>query len=105
MKMLSGTAFGGSRQMLTLFYTAYIESLIDYGLPIYASTAPHLLAQRDVVTSSSVCLIIGAWRSSALPALYCEANIMPPDLHRQELQARFLAQLFNKPPLHPAHAK
>ena len=104
MRVLAGSRFGGSRPKLLLFYLAYIRGLTDYGLPLYSSASPSLLARLDVIHSTATRLLIGTWRSTSLPSLYCEAGLLPPDLYREERCGRLLLQLLFRPADHPFHA-
>ena len=104
MRVLAGSRFGGSRPKLLLFYLAYIRGLTDYGLVLYSSASPSLLARLDVIHSTAARLLIGTWRSTPLASLYCEAGILPPDLYREERCGRFLLQLLFRPAEHPFHA-
>lgn len=103
MRSLSGSSFGGSRQVLLRFYLAYIRGCTDYGLPLYSSAAPTLLSRLDVVHSTAARLIVGCWRSTPLPALFCELGLLPPDLHREFRLVAFHLQLLHRPREHPIH--
>ena len=104
LRSLSGSRCGGNRQVLLRFYQAYIRGCTDYGLPLYSSASPTLLASLDVVHSTAARLIVGAWKSAPLPALYCELGCLPPQFRRELLVVSFYIQLLHRPALHPVHS-
>ena len=48
-------------------------------------------------------LIAGAWRSTPLPALYCEAGVLPPYEQRLRISRIQYGKLCSSPPDHPIH--
>lgn len=105
LRAVSGTSFGGSRETLQMLYGAHIRSLVDYSLPLISSAAPYLLKKLDVIHSTGMRLVTGAWRSTPLKALFCEAGTLPPDLHREERCVKLFTSLRCRDYNHPIHAK
>ncbi|XP_018025258.1 uncharacterized protein LOC108680853 [Hyalella azteca] len=103
LRVLSGSKFGGSRATLLRFYQNYIRGYTDYGLSIYTSASPTLLSRLDVIHSTAARLIVGTGKSTPLPSLYCEAGLLPPEIHRNRCSALFHLQLLHRPPTHPVH--
>ena len=103
MKSLAGTRHGSSRQHLITYYQAYIKGMTDYGLPIYSSAAPTTLAKLNVIHSTAMRIITGAWRCTPLISLYCEVGIPPPDLQRQNSVAVHQAKMCTRSLGHPIH--
>ena len=103
MRCMAGVSSGISRTHLKTFYTAYIKSVADYCLPIFSSAAPSTLQKLDVIHNTAIRIITGAWRNTPIQALYCEAGLMPPHMHRASSSATQYAKLLSSPPDHPIH--
>ena len=86
LRFLSYHRWDVDRITLLRLYTALILSKLNYSAVVYASTAPHFLALLNPVQSQALRLASRAFRSSPVPSLEMEANVMPMDL-RQELIA------------------
>ena len=91
----------GTKDLLRNYFVTHIKSLIYYGLPIYSSSAPTNLSKINIVYISAVGPITGAWKSTPIHALYCEAGILPPDLQLTMNCASYLAKLRAVPADHP----
>ena len=98
---MAGTKNGLSKNLLKIYFVTHIKSLINYGLPIYSSAAPTNLNKINIVYNSAVRLITGAWNSSPIHALYCEAGILPLDQQPTVICASHLAKLKAAPADHP----
>lgn len=101
MRCLAGVRNGITRELLNLYYQAHIKSIINYGLPIYSSSAPTNLNRLAVLHNTAARLITGAWKSTPLHALYCEARIIPSDIQVAIACANFIIRLLTGPADHP----
>lgn len=74
-KILSNKNTGSDRKTLTTIYNAIIKSKIDYGSHIYGSAKKTVLKQLDTINNSALRIITGAYRTSPILSLYCDAGI------------------------------
>ncbi len=80
LKKLSNTSWGADRTSLLRVYTSHIRSILDYGSIVYNSAKPSNIKKLNSVQNQGIRLSIGAFRTSPVPSLQAEANILPLDL-------------------------
>ena len=84
MKRIASTNWGMCTRSLIIFYKAFIRSKLDYGCEAYGSASKTILAKLDVIQSSALRIALGAFRSSPIISLHCEANLILLSYRRQE---------------------
>ena len=75
--------------------------MTDYGLPIYSSAASTTLAKLNIIHSTTMRIITGAWRCTPLISLYCEVGIPPSDLQGKIPVAMHQAKISTRSLGHP----
>lgn len=100
MKSIARVHWGADRSTLMLFYNATVLSVLDYGCSIYGTASPSVLHSLDSVHHMGVRISSGAFRSSRICNLLCEAGVLPLSYHRQLVMMRTAISLFHDPTLH-----
>ena len=95
LKMLSPTHWGGDPLILTLFYKSIIRAKIDYGSSLYGSASQTHLQKLERFQSKCLRLIIGAFKSTPIPALSAETGIHPLTFRRNYLTDRVLTRIIS----------
>jgi len=103
LKRLAGVKWGSSRENLLHLYQSYILSKIDYGSIVYGSAAPTNLKKLDVIHTTAMRIILGAFPSTPTQALYIETGLAPLKHRRSWLMAKKLILLASAPPDHPLY--
>lgn len=85
LKTLSCTKWGSDRETLIRIFKSLILSKLDYGCIVYSSSNNGLLKSLDPVQNTAIRLSLGAFRSSPVTSLQCEASVMPLNLRRERL--------------------
>ena len=102
LKCISHNEWGADRNTLLLVYRALIRSLLDYGCMLYKSASKHLLKKLDAVQCTSLSLVAGAMKGTALSSLLHDCDELPLNLRRDMLSAKYLAKILSCPG-HIAH--
>ena len=104
LKYLSHPKTGCNRKLLLQLYKSLIRSQLDYGSPIYNLTCKTTLTLLDTIQSTSLRLVLGAFRTSPRLSLCAESAEPPLSYRRSILSSNFLVSLSNSPqlPLHQA---
>jgi len=89
MKSLAGTTWGASRESLLCIYKAYILGKLNYGCVLYGSAAVTTLRKLDTIQHTALRIILGAFPSTPILALYVESGMLP-------LQHMFDASIIRK---------
>ena len=97
LKCLSHNDWGSNRNVLLSVYRAMIRSIIDYGCVLYHSASPSLLKRLDSVQCSSLTLVTGAMRGTALSSLLLECDEMPLSVRRTWIINKYLAKVKSRP--------
>ena len=74
LRLLSGVRWGADRTVLLRLYRALIRSKLDYGCFIYGSANKSKLRLLDTIHHRGIRLSTGAFRTSRIASLYCEAG-------------------------------
>ena len=80
MRVLAGTKWGADRQSLLKINEALIRSRIAYGCPAFISAAESNLKKLEVIQNAALRLALGVWKSTRIPNLQVEANVVPVKL-------------------------
>ncbi|CAL4075705.1 unnamed protein product, partial [Meganyctiphanes norvegica] len=81
MRALSGTSWGANRECQLKIYNTMIKSKMAYGSQLLISASPSNLYKLEIVQNMALRIATGAWNNTHIPALQCEANILPLDLY------------------------
>ena len=102
LKVLSGTSWGADRTSMLRLYRSLIRSKLDFGCTIYASARKSYIGILDPVHNAGIRLCTGAFRTSPIVSLHCEAGEAPLKIRRDYLLASYIAKLRGMPK-HPAY--
>ena len=105
LKVLGNSKWGCSRRALTKFYTACIRSVIDYGYPIYGSISPSNYSKLQVIQSSAIRIILGAWKNSPIADMHCELAMPMLSVHHKDVLLSHLWKLQDSPFSNPVFNK
>lgn len=97
LRCLSHLSWGADRETLLLIYKSLIRSRIDYGSVIYSSARKSRLKILDTIQCTGIRLAIGAFRTSPLDALCCEAGISPLKLRRSKMMLNYAVSKRSQP--------
>ena len=87
---LSQTTWGADRTTLLHFYLVLVHSKLDYSAHVYCTASPRALRILDPVQNEGLRLATVAFRSSPIPSLHVESNVLPLDLHSESLVVKTL---------------
>lgn len=76
-KILSNLTWGSDQNSFILIYKSLIFSLINYGSIIYGTTKRNLLNILDPIHNQGITLAIGAFRTSPVDSILCNAGELP----------------------------
>ncbi len=102
MRCLAGTSWGSSREILLKFYNAYIQSILNYGQILYASSSPSLRQSLEVVRNTGLRIATGARKSTPIMSLLVESSFMSTRYQSHYNATKFYAkctQLSNSHPI------
>ena len=83
LRKLSSTKWGSKRKPLTLLFKATVMSIINYCSPIYNSATDAVLKSLNPVQSQGLRICTGAFRSSPINSILCEAGEPPLKLQNE----------------------
>ena len=81
-RKVAHTVWGAKRSILISIYKALVQSVLDYGCPIYGSASASVLAQLNPVQTQCMRICTGAFKSSPNPSVLCESGLPPLSIHR-----------------------
>jgi hypothetical protein len=84
LKALSGLRWGADQDILLRIHQMMVLSVIEYGAAAYSSARPRTLKILDPLHNQGIRLALGAFRSSRIENLLCEAG-MTTLQHRRNL--------------------
>ena len=82
LKKLAHTSYGSDRLMLIKLYHTLIRPIIDYGAPLYCFAPKSRLDSLNVIHNTCLRLITGAFRTTPIDSLLCEAAEPPLSIRR-----------------------
>lgn len=97
LKCLSNKHWGAEGRLLLNIYQTLVRSKIDYGCIAYASAKVTILKQLDVLHNTALRIILGAYRTTPVDSLYCEAGEAPLELRRQILSLSYASKITANP--------
>ena len=100
MKSLASTKWGAHRNMLILFYQSYIRSKIIYATQVYSSASKSILSRLDIVQNNAIRIITGLRRSTPIPALHFESNLLSLELVTKMFVLRYYYRITSLPSNH-----
>jgi hypothetical protein len=82
-------AWGANNTIIIRTYKSLVLSVIDYGSIIYEAAPESILKSLDPIHSQGIRLSIGAFKTSPVPSILCEANTPPLEIRRNILTHKF----------------
>ena len=83
-KKLTSTKWGAKRKMLMVLFKVTVLSIINYCSPVYSSASFSVLKALNTVQTQGIRLCTGAFRSSPINSILCEAGEVPLSLQREQ---------------------
>ena len=102
-RCISGSKFGADRATLLRLYKSLVLPIIEYGSVVYAGGCKTALNEVVKIQNLFLRIALGVLRTSPIPALEVESNIMPLKFRRMELTLRYISKIAQIPN-HPASA-
>lgn len=93
LRMVTNTAWGGDRTSMLRLFRAVVRSRIEYGSCAYGSADPARLKALEVTINSGLRTAIGAFRSSPIPSLCCEAGELPSNYRRLQMEVKYFLKV------------
>lgn len=103
LKVISGSKWGASKEVLSSVYKGLIRSVIDYGSEVYDTSVKTHKNKLDKIQAQCLRICCGALMTTPINALQVECGDMPLDLRRLWLQCK-LAVKYKFNPNHPTSA-
>lgn len=100
LRAVASTSWGGQRDLLLRFYTAFIRRKIAYGCHIFGSACKSLLGKLETVQNQCLRTVSGALCATPLDALRCELAIPALLDYFDECSCLALIKLFHLPEDH-----
>ena len=93
LKILSNKSWGADTTVLLKIYRSIIRSKIDYGCIAYNSATNTILKKLDTVQNSALRISLGAYRTSPIGSLQCEASEPPLSKRRAYLSISYATKI------------
>ena len=103
LRALGGTTWGARRDVMLKIYITWIRSKILYGCQALIAASPTNIKKLEVIQNATLRLAIGAWNSTFLPALHCEANVVPLQILIEEQTLKHYYEVKSIGLQHPLH--
>jgi ribonuclease HI len=84
-KALSGLKWGADQDILLRIHQMVVMSVIEYGVSTYASARKNNLKPLNTLHNQGIRIALGAFKSSRLENLYCEAGMTSLEQRRELL--------------------
>lgn len=97
LKILGHHKWGAQKEVLLNLYRSLIRSKIDYGCISYGIARPTILKKLDSIHNTAVRISTGAFCTSPVRSLLCEAGEMPLHYRRQQLTMSHIINLARNP--------
>lgn len=97
LKTLAGTSWGADRRTLLRIYDSLIQSRLDYGAVVYSSATNNVLASLDSVLNQGIRISLGAFKSTPIDSLICEAGKIKLSLRREQQLLSFYVKILQNP--------
>ena len=99
-KTISHFKWGADRKTLLILHNSLIQSKLDYGSTIYSLTNHNTLKTLNTVQNAGIRMATGAFRSSPIDSLLCEAHCLPLDIRQKYLITKYAAKKMSTPQTH-----
>ena len=83
LKCVCSRNWGADRKTLLRLYMAVIKLTLDYGYEAYGSACQSLLNILKPVQNAALRLAVGAYKTSPVISLHCEAAVKPMMYYRE----------------------
>ena len=103
LRCMANIVWGSDREILLRLYMALILPKIDYGCFVYGSARQSRLRALDSIHCMALRIATGAFRTSPLTSICCEAGIPPLKFRRQRLLLNYIVKIWALPD-HPVHS-
>lgn len=94
-KILGNKTWGSETKSLLRIYKSLIISIIDYGVIIYNSAKNNVLNTINPIHNQSIRLATGAFRTSPVDSILCNAGEHPLELRRHSLILKYILRINN----------
>lgn len=94
LKTISNLKYGADKKTLVRLLIAMIKPKLDYGCEAYSSAARTTLQIIDPIFNASLRVATGAFRTSPVPSLICEAGILPIKYYREIKMMNYFARIY-----------
>ena len=92
-KMLAHTSWGAHRKSLLNIYRALVVTKIEYGSVCYGSASLSILKSLNTIHNSGIRFSIGAYCTSPIESILCEAGIPSLSNIREKTFAKYIINL------------
>ena len=92
-KYLSSTKWGADRESLLKLNQALVRSRLTYGSPVFVSMCSTNYNKLEVVQNQGLRLATGCMKTTYIPALQAEANVIPLDIYIKQQAIKYYYKL------------
>jgi len=96
-KSVSHFKWGADRKTLLILYNSLIQSTLDYGSIIYSLANQKTLKTLNTVQNAGIRMAIGAFKSSPIDSMMCEAHCLPLNIRQKFLITKYAAKKMSTP--------
>ncbi|CAF3586906.1 unnamed protein product [Rotaria socialis] len=93
LKAVTGTTWGADRKMLKIMFKSFVLSKINYGSILYDSASETNLKSLDIIQNAGLRIITGNRKTTPIPSLICESDMLPLKIERQKLNLEAFLKL------------
>ncbi|XP_072384622.1 uncharacterized protein [Diabrotica undecimpunctata] len=97
LKTLAHHQWGAEEKVLLRIYRTLIRSRLDYGSILYISASDTHLKSLNTIHNTSLCISLGAFKSSPSESLYIESSEPPLFIRRQRLLLSYFSRISANP--------
>lgn len=97
LKTLAHHKWGANREVLIRIYYALIRSKLDYGSIAFCTAKRSYLNILEPIQNTAIRIATGAFRTSPIKSILCEADQIPLEYRRTKLTLTYLANLAEYP--------
>ncbi|XP_043262527.1 uncharacterized protein LOC122403220 [Colletes gigas] len=97
LKVIASKNWGAEFQILINTYKALVLSKLDYGSIVYDSAKPRVLKLLAPIHNAGARIVTGAFRTSPVNAILCEAGLIPLETRRKQLSLSYAATRLSTP--------
>jgi hypothetical protein len=89
-RAISNRAWGANSSIIMRTYKSLVLSVIDYGSIIYGAASESILKTLNPIHNQGIQLSIGAFKTSSIISILCEAITPPLEIRRNMLIFKFI---------------